>query len=420
MATDTYRINGNGKKPRRRDESAEVDVRALVRGKTVAFVGRLASMTREQFADVVASFGGTYSHGPGLGVAASVVVLGQESLPLTRDGDLLRGLRMARVMQRRGGRRITVLPEEQFLAGLGLESHREHVRRLYTTAMLTAVLDVSRESVRAWVRAGLISPAATVSGVWQFDFQQVAAAKTLCELAAAGISPGKIRRSLRQLRQWMPEAQQPLQQLALLEGDGRVLVRTGDGALAEPTGQLQLFATKQQPADETDTAPIAMRLGPPPPAEPHDAAEWRRQALEQELEGYLDEAAASYREALLAGGPDAQTCFDLALMLSNLGKKPEAAERYRQAIEVDPNFADAWNNLGDVLADLGQLDEACAAFRRALSIDPGDLRANYNLADTLDRLGRNAEAAPHWRAYLKSDTTSPWAARARKRLAAAM
>ena len=32
-------------------------------------------------------------------------------------------------------------------------------------------------------------------------------------------------------------------------------------------------------------------------------------------------------------------------------------------------------------------------------------------------LGRNAEAGPYWRAYLKSDTNSPWAVRARKRLA---
>src|SRR5687768_1484139 len=370
MATKATRTSTKGATPGKgatpaspHEEPAEIDVRALVRGKSVAYVGKLASMTREQFADVVASFGGQYSNGPALGAAAAVVVLGQESLPLTRDGDLLRGLRMARVMQRRGGRRITVLPEEQFLAGLGLESHREHVRRLYTTAMLTAVLDVSRDSVRAWVRAGLISPVATVSGVWQFDFQQVSAAKTLCELSAAGISAGKLRRSLNQLRQWLPEAQQPLQQLALLQGDGRVLLRVGEGDLAETTGQLQLFIPGEQSAAEPDTAPFPMRLGPPPPAEPHDAAEWRRQALAQELDGYLDEAAESYRQALLAGGPDAQTCFDLALVLSNLGHKPEAAERYRQAIEIDPRYADAWNNLGDVLADLGRLDDACAAFR---------------------------------------------------------
>src|SRR5687767_11599306 len=71
------------------DEPAEIDVRALVRGKSVAYVGKLASMTPEQFADVVASFGGQYSTGPAMGAAAAVVVLGQENLPLTRDGDLL-------------------------------------------------------------------------------------------------------------------------------------------------------------------------------------------------------------------------------------------------------------------------------------------------------------------------------------------
>ena len=42
-------------------------------------------------------------------------------------------------------------------------------------------------------------------------------AKTLCELANAGISTEEIRRSLEQLKDWLPDADQPLNQVTLLE-----------------------------------------------------------------------------------------------------------------------------------------------------------------------------------------------------------
>jgi Flp pilus assembly protein TadD len=70
-----------------------------------------------------------------------------------------------------------------------------------------------------------------------------------------------------------------------------------------------------------------------------------------------------------------------------------------------------------VLAELGRCDEAVAALRRTLSLDPRNARAHYNLADLLDECGRSGEAAPHWRAYLRLDQTSQWAAYARGRLA---
>jgi tetratricopeptide (TPR) repeat protein len=227
----------------------------------------------------------------------------------------------------------------------------------------------------------------------------------------------------------MPEAEQPLQQLAVLERDGRLLVRLAEGALAAPDGQLELdfehapaadHAEHEHDDDASDTGPY-LRIGIGGEQEAagrhRSAAEWFDLAVEQQSAGLLDEAAASFREALLAGGPDAQTCFDLAGVLHAIGQRPQAIERYRQAVEIEPRFADAWNNLGTLLAEAGQLDDACAAFRRAIAIDANDTRAHYNLADTLDDMGLSREAAPHWKAFLRQDTASPWAAHARKRLA---
>ena len=395
------------------------DIRSRVAGgRYVALVGRFASMPRVQVGEVVQAHGGHYTQRVARGT--SLVVVGQKDWPLSRGGMLPDALRVLRVLAKREHAHIPVISEERFLQELGLGDHAENIHPFYTTSTLTELLGVARETVRGWVTAGLLEPARTSHGVWYFDFRQATAAKTLCDLARSGVSLKRMRKSLEQLRSWLPEAEQPLEQLAVLERDGRLLVRLADGDLAAADGQLQFdFETSADGGDDQDHAPCLRICGGEagPVAGPRTPAAWFNQAVEQQAAGLLEEAAESYREALLLGGPDAQTIFDLASVLASLGRRPEAIERYRQAVEIEPRFADAWNNLGTLLAELGQRDPACAAFRRAIGIDPADARAHYNLADTLDEMGLNREAAPHWKAFLQQDTASQWAAHARQRLA---
>lgn len=243
--------------------------------------------------------------------------------------------------------------------------------------------------------------------------------RTLCDLTRAGVSIACIRKSLEQLRSFVPDAAEPLQQLAAIEDYGRLLVRMEEGDLSAADGQLHFdfLPVENTPAEESHLAgePLLRIVGGGGVA-PRTAADWYAQAVDQEASGYLAEAAESYREALLVGGPDAQTCFDLAHCLHAQGLVERAAERYAHATEIDPRFADAWNNLALVLSELGRLEEAIAALRRALSLEPRDARAHYNLADLPDECGRSGEAAPHWQAYLRVDQTSQWAAYARGRL----
>jgi tetratricopeptide (TPR) repeat protein len=401
------------KKPDSQSEALPLVER--LRGATVCYVGRLATMTHEEFLDVVSRHGGNYGEVRDRGI----MVVGEGDWPLSGGGDSLdKKLRTLERLEQRAEGGVEVIGEEQFLEGLGLHAHTENLRQLFSTARLTEVLEVSRETIRAWVKAGLIRPAKTELGVWYFDFREVSAARTLVELTGAGVSIDRIRRSLAKLRKWMPQVEQPLQQLAILEKSGPVLVRLGEGDLAEPDGQLH-FEFGSSPAGLSDAAQAAgaatsLRIAPGP----RTADEWLEQGLAQEREEFLDEAAASYRQALLVGGPSAVAAFNLANVLRALGHKPQALERYSQAVEIEPDFADAWNNLGTLLIELGRADDACAAFRRALAADPDDAGAHYNLADTLDDLGRAAEAEPHWRAYLRHDPTSKWGQHARRRLAA--
>jgi tetratricopeptide (TPR) repeat protein len=375
-----------------------------LRGRRVAFTGRLASMTRAEAVELVTAHGGRFVSV--VSPRTAFLVVGQEGWPLRKDGRLSRKLEQARRLQKEGGS-VAILTEEEFFDHLGLGSRTDGVRRLYTAAELTDLLHVTRDRLRAWMRAGLVQPANAEGGVAYFDFRQVSGAKTLSGLAAAGANKERLVRSLRQLRTWMPEVEEPLARLAASPG-GELLVRLENGQLAEPSGQLVFDFESEEGA-----APAAPVLS----AEPATAEQWHDLGLRHEEAGRLTEAARAYRQALHVGGPDGQTYFNLANVLYRLGDKEGARERLYLAGAWQDDAA-TWNNLGTVLEELGQWDEAHGAYLRALALDPGYADAHYNLADLLDELGTPGEAAGHWRAYVQQDTDSQWGRHARRRLSA--
>jgi tetratricopeptide (TPR) repeat protein len=390
------------------------DVRSLVHKRTVACVGKLASMTREQFADVIATLGGTFTNsvgGPGRGV--SLIVIGQKDWPIGRSGQVWPYLRQARVKKRREGYRFTVLSERLFLEGLGMREEAESTHRLYSISTITDLLGVTRNQVRAWVKAGLVEPVRVDGGVWYFDFRQVSAASTIGDLMSRGVAPGSLRRQLKHFQGWLPDMEHPLSQLARIEAGGSVIMRLAQGDLSADDGQLLFdFDATTPTALENDRPPMRLVVGP------SSASEWHEEGIAQEQAGYLDEAIESYREALALGGPNVQISFDLAHALQQTGRREEAAERYRQVVEMQSDHADAWNNLGVLLSEQGRLQEARDAFRRVLAIDPRNVMAIYNVADTLDELGQRHDAGVQWRAYLRFDTMSERAGYARRRASA--
>ena len=382
-------------------DGQEAENRTLA-GQFVALRGRLAWMTRAEALALVRAHGGEWV--ASVTPRTSILVLGQASGPLGKDGRPSRWLLQARKLERQGT--LNILAEDAFLARLGQESP-PNAQRL-TTAQLSQVLGVSPAKVHAWMRVGLIQPADTARGIHYFDFGAARWAKTLCALAGAGVSASRIRRSLQQLKGWLPGADLPLSQLAVLERDGKLLVRGEDGSLSEPSGQALLDF-----GNEVGPAAVSFDTGP------QTAEEWLAVGREQEEAGQLAEAAAAYRQALTCGGPDAPTCFNLGNVLYAQGRHEQASERFRQAVEIDPAFAAAWNNLGVVLAELGEHNDGVAALRKALDFDAGYADAHYNLADALEQLGRAVEAKRHWQAYLCHGPNGPWGEYARWKMAQA-
>ena len=62
--------------------------------------------------------------------------------------------------------------------------------------MLADLLGVGVSVIRRWHRRGLIVPAREVRRLAYFDFREVATARHLAELLAAGVSPAAIEKKL--------------------------------------------------------------------------------------------------------------------------------------------------------------------------------------------------------------------------------
>jgi tetratricopeptide (TPR) repeat protein len=366
-------------------------------GQVVAFTGKLASLTLGEARDLVRACGGEWESR--VTAQTTLLVVGQDGLPLGKDGRPSKRLRAARRLAA-----ASIVNEADWLASLSTAAPFIATSG-QSTAQLCQLLAVSGQRLRQWVKLGLIQPTASILGVHFFDFRQVSRARTLTKLMGAGVSPARIRHSLEQLGQWLPAGDQALSQLALLDSDGQLSIRLETGLLTDPSGQGLL--------DYRDTG-TATTLSNEVPGPTADAS--FHEGCAREDAGRHEEAAAAYRRALTVGGPEAITCFNLANVLYSLGAKDQALERFYQALELDPTLAGAWMNVGNLLAERGQQAEAMAAYLKVLALEPTNADGHYNLADLLDEMGRPAEALPHWRAYLKADPSSPWASHARLRL----
>jgi tetratricopeptide (TPR) repeat protein len=380
-------------------------------------------MTRREGAQTVRRHGGVVVDKPDPTV--HMVVLGEEDLPLLQGADLEDPFDPAtREAIERGA--IEVLTETRLWERLGLIGPQGELHRLYTPAMLAELLGVSVAVIRRWHRRGLIVPVHEVQRLPYFDFQEVATARRLAELLAAGMSPQRIERQLAALARWMPGAKRRLAQLSVMVQGREILLRQGDG-LIEPGGQLRFdFDAAEEaaarppdqagPPDPRVASALALadpRHTPGPLASVEDLA---RAAGVLEEAGHLKEAVEMHRAAMAAGGATPEGCFQIAELLYRLGDLGGARERYYMALELDEDFVEARSNLGCVLAELGQRELAMAAFEGALAYHPDYADAHYHLARTLDELGRSAEAASHWRAFLDLAPEGPWADQARARL----
>ncbi len=84
--------------------------------------------------------------------------------------------------------------------------------------------------------------------------------------------------------------------------------------------------------------------------------------------------------------------FDRAVDLVAEGKLEDAVATYEEAIALDAEFADAWQGLALALNDLGRHDGAIEAAKKLCELTPDDVLAHTTLSRLYQAAGMIAEA----------------------------
>ncbi len=367
-------------------------------GIRVALIGKLAGMSRRDAQQLIREQGGTVVDDPSDEV--QVLVLGEAELPPAPtewDRHFDEAIREAI-----DAGRIEVITETQLWQRLGLVDLEQNVRRLYTPAMLAELLGVPLAVVRRWHRRGLIMPVREVRRLPYFDFQEIATARRLAELLAAGMSPQTIEKKLAELARYLPKIDRPLAQLSVIVEGKNLLLRQGDGLVA-PGGQTWFdFQRTEQEASHADSVPeesdVSLAESPDVVARSGDVVARSGDVVAPTGDVVArspDRATAlgDLRSGPVArSGDRATTHADRATKPVGRGKtqrdEPQAILPIAPAI-----FARATASVSDLveraarLEDEGDLEAAADMYRTAMAIGGPDPSACFALAELLYRLG---------------------------------
>lgn len=432
-------------------------------GETVTFTGTLASMVHRDAIRMVENYGGRATHS--VSGSTTMLVIGEEGWPLEEDGGASQKLQQ--VMQLiADGSEVRIVAESDWLQLLGLDDHREEIRRAHTPAMLSRLLDIPVRIIRRWARLGLIKPVRRVCRLPYFDYREVASARRLASLLEQGVSSGRLEKSLAELSLTIAGTDRSIAQLNLLVQDEKILMRDDRGVLNPRTGQRLLdFDLAESPlgvyessergsvgpshddSDEDDEHPVSLPFSSVRPQREErrmtdwNAEEWFHEGCRLTEESEFESAINAFRNgmSLLASeqnasrtginlpGEDNRTVFPdpadvnfhLADALYRAGRVDAAIERYYCAIESAPDFIEAWTQLGCLQSEQRQWDLAEQSLITAISIHPSNPDALLHYAQLLEQTSRADEAITYWKQYLQHDSRGPWSDHARNRIAEA-
>ena len=161
--------------------------------------------------------------------------------------------------------------------------------------------------------------------------------------------------------------------------------------------------------------------------------------------GYLDQAEASFQQALRDNPSSAEALYGIGSVYLNQNKNAAARDTFERVVKLQANYPDtlpdAWNNLGVIstregrveesipmflealrvnshhllaLDNLGNAyrqqkrwDEARATLERALEVAPQDPEANYSVGMVYAQTGDNAKAYEHLHLALEAKPAYP-------------
>jgi tetratricopeptide (TPR) repeat protein len=275
----------------------------------------------------------------------------------------------------------------------------------YSRADLLRILRLTPRQLAAWEKAGLVTAAESYSF---FDLLQVKKVRDLC---AAKVRPAVIRRSLDAMQKQAAGMENPLLEASAFSTGHRVAFRH-EGKVVEPiAGQFIFdFSTRDNVVASSTPRPV------PGPLPADIAGLFARGIALEEDPNTQSQAIAAYQRVLEMDPDHAAAHINLGTLHYNRQDYTLSEKHYRAAIAIDPRYALAYFDLGNVLDETGRVAEAIQAYNTALQLAPTYGDAHYNVALAYEKVREPRKALKHWRAYVKLDTSGPWAVHARNQI----
>jgi len=263
----------------------------------------------------------------------------------------------------------------------------------YGVREVEKLIHLPRSTIRAFIEAGFVSPVRGPRKAWLFSFQDLIVLRTAQALATANVPPKRIARSVKALRDHLPESM-PLSGLSITAVADRVVVKEGRSRWQAESGQYLL-------AFEGDPADGSLSVIEPVPTQPsEDAESWFDAAVALEDKD-AEAAIQAYRRAVSADPSLLDAHINLGWLLHEAGRLPEAEQAYRAAIEACGADSALMYNFGVLLHDMNRGREAVEAYESALRGNPGLADAHYNLALLYEELKQPKAAIRHMAQYRK-------------------
>ena len=294
----------------------------------------------------------------------------------------------------------------------------------YSRGAAARILRVSPTRLRYWERIELVRlrseieermslPQPDEDGHPGFGFRDLVTARAVLSLIEQGISLRRIRRSVDELRQRLPELDEPLTALRLwADGSPRVVVRH-DGSWLEPDGQLLLDFLGEEPPSVTELERARHE------AETRDwsTATWFERGCQ--LDGdprTYEEAADAFRRAIELAPGFADAYCNLGAVLYNQGRRADARASFERCLEECRTHVEGNFNLANMLEEEGADQAALRHYLEAWRADPDYPDLHVHLALVYEKLGMREQGGVHWARYLDLDPEGAWASIARERL----
>ena len=261
----------------------------------------------------------------------------------------------------------------------------------YSLIDVERLLHLPRETIRALVSAGFVTPARGARNALCFSFQDLIVLRTAQSLVAANVPARRIIKALKSLRAKLP-ASMPLSGLSIGAVGDQVVVKEGGIRWQAESGQYLL-------AFEGDPSAGALRVveRAPEPA-PQAWDDWFARGLALERED-PEGAVRAYRQAIETDPARLDAWVNAALLLHESRRLTDALKLYLEALDVVGAECVLLFNLGVLLEDMQRRREAQQAYEGVLRVDPRFADAHYNLSLLLEKSGKPREALQHMAQY---------------------